>query len=299
MQIFPRRKIWLRLSVLAACTLTVTILAIRAGTQARWLEFASWAASGLIAYLFLRRYFRRRRIAEDPLDEKSCTILQEKVSFYAKLNADEKRRYETDIAIFLSERKITGIDGVKITDQISLLVAAAAIRLIFGHPDWEYPDFGEILIYPGGFKTDGSYSTHTAGDAFSAAGQVHSQGTVILSLPHLMRSFDLDNDGFNVGYHEFAHVLDGIPRPDGVPSELKIPAYAPWANVMQKEFEKVHRGRSFLRRYAGTNPAEFFACAVEAFFEKPDQMKKKAPDLYQQLSEFFNQKPDSRESSRL
>ena len=60
---------------------------------------------------------------------------------------------------------------------------------------------------------------------------------------------------------------------------------------MQAEFEKVHAGKSMLRQYAGTNPAEFFACSVEAFFEKPIEMKKKAPELYNQLAEFFNQKP--------
>ncbi|MBD3277944.1 MAG: peptidase, partial [Candidatus Aegiribacteria sp.] len=151
-------------------------------------------------------------------------------------------------------------------------------------------DFGEILVYPGGFKTDGSYSTDISGADKAAAGMVHSTGNVILSLPHLLRGFQHDNDGYNVGYHEFAHVLDGY-RPDGIPDELSLGAYRPWVEVMHREFEKVHKGRSMLRTYAGTNPAEFFACAVEAFFEKPKKMRKKAPELYAQLSEFFNQKP--------
>jgi Mlc titration factor MtfA (ptsG expression regulator) len=42
-----------------------------------------------------------------------------------------------------------------------------------------------------------------------------------------------------------------------------------------------------LRAYGATNEAEFFAVATEAFFEKPEQLKKRAPDLYQQLDRFY------------
>ena len=40
-----------------------------------------------------------------------------------------------------------------------------------------------------------------------------------------------------------------------------------------------------------TNEAEFFAVATEAFFEKPEQMKKKAPALYEELAQFFHVRP--------
>ncbi|MCP4648082.1 MAG: zinc-dependent peptidase [bacterium] len=217
--------------------------------------------------------------------------LSEKVTFYCNLSQQDKAEYEADIAIFLSEHSISGVDGVKITDEIKALVAASAVRLTFKRPGWEYYNFGEILIYPAGFSPEGNYSTSKK-TGFSAAGMVHSQGGVILSLPHLMNSFTHDDDGFNVGYHEFAHVLDGR-RPDGTPDELSLGSYKPWAQAMQAEFEKVHKRRSVLRDYAGTNPAEFFACSVEYFFEKPVKLKNRAPEVYKQLSEFFDQDPAS------
>lgn len=222
------------------------------------------------------------------LDPELRKVLEEKVSFYGALSPGDRVDYETQIAVFLREHRITGVAGVTVTPAISVLVAATAVRLVFRRPAWEFHDFGEILVYPGAFTTDGSYSVSVPDT--QAAGMMHSQGGVILSLPHLLRGFEADNDGFNVGYHEFAHVLDGI-RPDGVPGELDLGSYRPWVTVMQREFEKVHRGRSFLRNYAGTNPAEFFACAVEFFFEKPVQMRERSPELYLQLSRFFNQNP--------
>ena len=256
--------------------------------RALWLVPAVWLTGVGVFLLNLRKYMKRRSIQKRGLSPELVDVLVEKVSYYGALCPEEKREYETQIAVFLNEHKITGVAGVEVTPLVQVLVAATAVRLVFRRPAWEFHDFGEILIYPGAFTTDGTYSVKASNT--EAAGMVHSQGGVILSLPHLLRSFEFDNDGFNVGYHEFAHVLDGV-RPDGIPGELDLGSYRPWVSVMQKEFERVHRGRSFLRAYAGTNPAEFFACAVEYFFEKPQQMMEKSPELYNQLSRFFNQHP--------
>jgi Mlc titration factor MtfA (ptsG expression regulator) len=43
--------------------------------------------------------------------------------------------------------------------------------------------------------------------------------------------------------------------------------------------------------YGATNPAEFFAVATETFFEKPKQLKKKSPDLYNELKSFYKVDP--------
>jgi len=51
------------------------------------------------------------------------------------------------------------------------------------------------------------------------------------------------------------------------------------------------RKKSALNQYGATAPAEFFAVATEAFFEKPKQMKKKHPELYEQLKGFYRQDP--------
>src|SRR2546429_5297556 len=49
--------------------------------------------------------------------------------------------------------------------------------------------------------------------------------------------------------------------------------------------------RIFLDEYGATNPAEFFAVATECFFEKPRQLKKKHPALYDELKRFYRQDP--------
>jgi len=104
-------------------------------------------------------------------------------------------------------------------------------------------------------------------------------------------------DGHNVVFHEFAHQLDqedGIA--DGAPILGKQSSYATWARIMSREYEQLrshakHHKKSVMDKYGATDPAEFFAVATETFFEKPRQLKKKAPDLYDELKGFYNVDP--------
>ncbi len=44
-------------------------------------------------------------------------------------------------------------------------------------------------------------------------------------------------------------------------------------------------------KYWATNPAEFFAVATECFFEKPVQLKRKHPELYEEFMIYYQQDP--------
>jgi Mlc titration factor MtfA (ptsG expression regulator) len=50
--------------------------------------------------------------------------------------------------------------------------------------------------------------------------------------------------------------------------------------------------------YGATNEAEFFAVATESYFEKPRQMKKLLPDLYEELQSFYGGDPAATFGSR-
>ena len=49
--------------------------------------------------------------------------------------------------------------------------------------------------------------------------------------------------------------------------------------------------------YGTTNPAEFFAVATECFFEKPIRLRRKHPQLYEELEAYYRQDPASFVSS--
>jgi Mlc titration factor MtfA (ptsG expression regulator) len=55
---------------------------------------------------------------------------------------------------------------------------------------------------------------------------------------------------------------------------------------------KTAKGRkSVMDAYGATNLAEFFAVATETFFEKPAQLKKEHPELYEELYGFYRVNP--------
>jgi Mlc titration factor MtfA (ptsG expression regulator) len=46
-----------------------------------------------------------------------------------------------------------------------------------------------------------------------------------------------------------------------------------------------------LDTYGATNPVEFFAVSVEAFFEQPRALCTRHPKLYAELQKYFQQDP--------
>ena len=48
---------------------------------------------------------------------------------------------------------------------------------------------------------------------------------------------------------------------------------------------------ALLDTYGATDPAEFFAVSVEAFFEKPHALRAHHPKLYAELRNYFQQDP--------
>ncbi len=59
--------------------------------------------------------------------------------------------------------------------------------------------------------------------------------------------------------------------------------------------EQIARGRRVkaLDEYGAEDEAEFFAVATESFFERGAYLREHHPDLYQVLSEYYNQDPAS------
>ncbi len=245
------------------------------------------ATGALALWLLTRRGRRRRRIAEAPFPEAWRAILEEWVEYYRELGADERARFEREVAIFLDEQTITGPRGAALEDELRVLVAASAVVLAFGRRGYRYPRLRDIVVYDQAFNEE-----YESKEGANILGMVHAQGPILFSARSLRQGFRGDHDGRNVGYHEFAHVLDFAQgRADGVPAFMPWGAVRPWMDVVHAETQKVERGRSLLRRYAATNEAEFFAVASEEFFERPERMARKHPELYALLAEAYGQDP--------
>jgi MtfA peptidase len=260
---------------------------------------------GVLALSFFigKRALRNRRIkqlADMPFPDEWERILEKNVSLYKHLPDALRDQLHNDIKIFISEKHFEGLGGLEITDEIKVTIAAEASMLLLNRKNSDYPKLSSILVYPSVYVT--KQSTAVGGGVYIEGqsvrlGESWQHGSVVLAWDNVRQGAVNAEDGHNVVLHEFAHQLDqedGIA--DGAPILEKQSSYTTWARILSKEYEQLrfnaaHHKKSVMDKYGATNPAEFFAVATETFFEKPRQLKKKAPDLYAELKGFYNVDP--------
>ncbi len=238
------------------------------------------------------RATERERVRLAPFPDEWRRILEERYDHYHRLPPDLRRRFEEHVALFLAEKRITGVE-VEASLELRLLVAASAATLTAGWEGDHWDHLAEVLLYRKDFGRDYSF------DENDLAGQAHPWGTIILSVPRLEESFDDPDDGFHVGLHEFAHLLDvEQTRFDGVPRGLNAARSREWLEVVDHEMDRLRRGKSVLDPYAGENPAEFLAVAVETFFERPLDLRQRHREVYAILRDYFGQDPAAWDEAR-
>jgi Mlc titration factor MtfA (ptsG expression regulator) len=155
-----------------------------------------------------------------------------------------------------------------------------------GWPGYTWDQLTEVLLYPEDFDRDYKFG------GTDASGIAHPWGIVILSVPALRRSFEETEEGYHVGFHEFAHLLDlSLGRFDGIPSYLTDDSIQQWLRIVEKEEARVRRGDSELDPYGLSGSVEFFAVAVAAFFQTPVALANRHGELYAFLSSYFCQDP--------
>ena len=247
------------------------------------------------------RASKRAKLLNTPLPAHFIDILKQHVGIYAQVPDELKTELHGLMNVFLSEKVFTGYDGLEITDEIRVTVAGLASVLLLNRPTRYYPGFSSVMIYPTAYiVTETTYDGAVeVKRKVVRAGESWHRGPIVLSWEDVLRGAADVRDGYNVVLHEFAHKLDEENSgTNGLPVLREQGQYGEWAEVLGKEFESLEkraaRGRNkVLHEYGLTSPAEFFAVATESFFEKSVAMKKKLPDLYDQLQRFYHLDPAS------
>lgn len=235
-------------------------------------------------------WFRRRRLRKRPFPPEWLEILSTRVPFAQQLTGPQRERFLEQLKLFVWEKHFIGAGGQTITDEVRVVIAAAAVRLTLQLGLGYYDRLTEIIVYPGAFRRPGD------DDDDVILGEAHTWGTVVLSWDDVVRGLENPHDGHDTATHEFAHVLDRDGGAfDGTPRLRAREDYRAWATIMSRHFLSLRRGgrrqRKLLRDYGATNEAEFFAVATETFFEKPRQMRDKTPKLYEALAKFYGLRP--------
>ena len=247
----------------------------------------------VIVYFFLRK---KSSPAVDVIEESPKTyqpLLQEHIAYYAKLDDAGKAKFEKLITEFLGYVRIEGV-GTEVSDVDRILIASSAVIPVFGFgEDWKYKNLTNVILYPDTFDNDFQFEGGENRNILGMVGSGYMNGQMLLSRAALTKGFSASAGKENTAIHEFVHLLDKSDgATDGVPELLMQHQYTiPWLKLIYQEMHKIESGKSDINPYALTNEAEFLAVVSEYFFEKPEQLQHKHPELYELLSLIFTQDP--------
>lgn len=250
--------------------------------------------------------FKRKKCRQRPFPDRWKEIIERNVPVWHRLGAGDRKELQEHMHVFLAEKVFEGAAGFTVTEEMKVTIASQASLLLLHRNVDYFPRVTSIVLYPDEYAAP-HWQMDEAGIVTEGvdwrSGEAWGGGSLVLSWKDVIWGTTRPEDGYNVVLHEFAHELDmedGFT--DGTPPLGDRKDYEEWRSVLQQEFDAMRKKLelqqpTFLDPYAGDHPAEFFAVAVEAFFELPRAMKEHHPALYEVLQKYFLQDPATWEFS--
>jgi Mlc titration factor MtfA (ptsG expression regulator) len=255
--------------------------------------------TGILVHPLLVKW-RQNRLKLLPFPPLWQSIINQNLPVYSCLSADEQRRLQGHIKVFVTEKQFIGCKGLPVTEEMKITIAAVACLLLLNEQGRYFSKLRSILVYPSTYivrekSYQGNYIIEES--LVARLGESWTNDQVVLSWEQIERDTINWQDGHNVILHEFAHQLDQEDGKDeGVPILPKNLEYSIWAKVMGQEYQQLcheveRKFNTVIDGYGATNPAEFFAVATETFFEKPEGLLEKHPSLYRLLQRYYQLNP--------
>lgn len=217
--------------------------------------------------------------------EKHVKFLEKHFVYYKKLPPKSRKIFIHKVARFMSSKEFIARQMQAVSDEMKVLISASAAQLTFGFRGITFPYFYKIFVFPESFYNYSTKAYHK--------GEVNPKMKAIaLSWKDFVDGY-LEEDGRNLGLHEMAHALR-------LENRIMNEQYGFLEDWMLKEWE-MHAKRTmaeirsgtetFFRKYGSVNNEEFFAVAVENFFERPIEFNQKHPKTYRTMCQLLRQDP--------
>lgn len=219
------------------------------------------------------------------LTKSELASLEKHFAFYRSLPRRSQRIFAYRVHRFKKLTNFVPRQMSQITSEMEVLISASAVQIAFGFDDVFLAHFERIIVYPDQFFSSADQRYHK--------GEVNpAMGVIVISWKHFVEGY-ASEEGLNLGLHEMAHAvqLENIIMNEefGFMDDETIHL---WHQLGTQEMEKIRLGETtFFREYAATNHAEFFAVAVENFFERPIEFHTHNAALYQSLCSLLKQDP--------
>lgn len=213
-------------------------------------------------------------------------FLNHKYPYYTKLPWKLKMKFLRMARDHYEYFEFVSRDGMKLTRAMKAIICSAASQLVLFLPHESLTYFEKIIVYPDYYQSRITHRRHK--------GEVNpGLKIIVFSWRGIMEGIKITDDGLNLLLHEFAHAL-------WLEHKLTSHIYDVLDSQWVKRFEEYAVNEMthiklnedhFFRKYAFENMEEFFAVAVENFFERPAQFKSAQPSLYIIMMSLLRQDP--------
>lgn len=211
-----------------------------------------------------------------PLNHARIQILENQFEYYKKLSNDDKLRFQRHVNHFLINKKFVSEDYVEITEEMKVLIAATAIQILFGRDGFYLSEFYSIRILDSEVVDVKSIKIYRQLDI---PWKAFSQG------------YESMVDGYNPGIKIMALALS-LEKQLNESSIFNFSSNTAFNKLYKSQAEKyIASGKSKYKNYDQVDRSEYFAVAVEYFFERPEHFYVNQPAMYMALSKLLRQDP--------
>lgn len=236
-----------------------------------------------LSELFNQFYVRRQQRKFIANETFYHSIVSRYIRFYNKLGLEDQRKFLFRTFLFKKARKFHYIE-VKESAEIPILISAVAVQLTFGLDKFMMNYFSDVFV----LKDDYHYGFYSR----PFMGHVDQSG-IYLSWDNFIKGISGQTPYCNVGLHEMGHALAYVTFITETEEDKHFKKeFKNFSKVARPIFTSMQQGkRNLLGEYASINYHEFWAVAVETFFENPVCLRQDLPDLYVAMSSLLRQDP--------
>jgi Mlc titration factor MtfA (ptsG expression regulator) len=237
-----------------------------------------------VSALFQRLYIRRQFSKFVAKETFYHSIVSRYVKYYNRLGLEEQRKFLFRTYLFKKSKHFHYIE-VEESAEMPVLISAVAVQLTFGLDKYLLNYFNDIFI----LKDDYHYGFYSR----PFMGHVDQSG-IYLSWDNFIKGVLGQTPDCNVGLHEMGHALAYVNFITETDEDKYFKKeFKNFSKVARPIFTAMQQqgNKNLLGEYAAINYHEFWAVAVETFFENPVRFKHELPDLYEAMVRLLNQDP--------
>lgn len=213
-----------------------------------------------------------------PLSKERVHILNNAIPFYNNLSVNNKEIFRKRVQHFLLNKTFTSDSSIEVTEEMKVMIAATSVQILFGVEAYYLSHFINIhLRY--GEEQEIRYLRQTK--------------NIVIKWNAFDKGYHSLEDGYNPGLKVMAMALS-------LEHQLNHHSKNMFNRHTLATFDKVYKiqaqkyilsGKSIYKDYKEVDRSEYFAVAVEYFFERPSHFYANQPEMYLALSKLLRQDP--------